>query len=413
MMLRILVLTIIMSFLSVATYAQTPQSDYEIQQSFKSEYADYQRQIENVSSPDTTEALISSIKKFDQKYSQHEELLDKALYPDTYAKRIKNLKESSIKTLSRVKTINNQNQKLEELETQLTSYEQELNQLGQQSDSLKQAIRKSTESEKQLSAMLRKYRKNLEKRDELILTFIDSMVVAYQRMDIEDLQDLNGYEERSRIKSNDALKLLHNISEENIQILEQNAGNLQLDDYMRMAEVNHQYEQMWNRLGDKIFEVYEGDDAETLKTGINNNIRQWNKLLADNTVDAVRAIFEEQQIAVEPFSSDKELYTSLNSFLDRKINQSKENPSKDNYEALQKFQKFWDRVEMEWSDDLVYAGILDKEQLSVLNQKMDSWVQQAQPRSSDILVYFLGGSILLAIALAVMLIREKKNKQPA
>lgn len=261
--------------------------------------------------------------------------------------------------------------------------------------------------------MVREYRQNLEKRDELILTFIDSMVVTYQNMDLGALQELEDYDQKSRIKTDDALKLIHDISEENIQILQRNASKLQLDDYMRMAEVNYQFQAMWNRLGDKIHEVYEGKNADMLAENINDNMNKWNNLLQANTIDAIKNYFAQQDIKAGTFESADEFNTALNSYLDRKIKESRENSSEENYSELQQFKEFWDRVEVRWTSNMAHANVLSREQTSELNQKVDEWTQIAQPRSNNILVYLLGGSVLLAVALGVMLIREKKNKGSA
>lgn len=405
--------TVVIGLLSSTLYAQQAQSDYEIQQTFKEQYADYEQQVENVSSPDSAEKLIEAIKQFDQNFSEHEELLDKALYPDSYDEQMESLKKSSIQTLNKVETIAEQQKQLNKLETQVASYEENLDQLNKQTDSLKTAIRQSTESEKELSNMVRQYRQNLEKRDELILTFIDSMVVTYQDMDLDALQEIEDYDQKSRIKTNDALKLIHDISEQNLQVLQQNASKLQIDDYMRMAEVNNQFQAMWDRLGNKIHEVYEGDNADMLAENINGNIDEWNSLLQTNSVEAMKDYFAQQDIEVGTFESAGEFNTALHSYLDSKIKESRDNPSEENYKNLQQFKKFWDRVEVQWTSNLAHANVLSREQTSELNQKVDEWTEIAQPQSNNILVYLLGGSVLLAVALGVMLIREKKNNGSA
>lgn len=408
-----ILVTVVIGLFSSTLYAQQAQSDYEIQQTFKEQYADYEQQVDNVSSPDSAKKLIEAIKQFDQNFSEHKELLDKALYPDKYDQQMESLKKSSVHTLDKVETITEQRKQLNKLETQVASYEENLNQLNKHTDSLKTAIRRSTESEKELSNMVGQYRQNLEKRDELILTFIDSMVVTYQDMDLEALKEMEDYDQKSRIKTNDALKLIHDISEQNIQVLEQNASKLQIDDYMRMAEVNNQFQAMWDRLGNKIHEVYEGENADMLAENINGNIDKWNSLLQTNSVEAMKDYFAQQGIEADTFESAGEFNTALHSYLDSKIKESRDNPSEANYKDFQQFKKFWDRVEVQWTSNLAHANVLSRNQTSELNQKVDEWNQIAQPRSNNILVYLLGGSVLLAVALGVMLIREKKNNGSA
>lgn len=405
-------LTLLIGLFSTVTYAQS-QSDYEIQQKFKERYSNFQQQLEDITEPDSAEYLIEEIKEFDQTYGEHEELLDNALYPDSYEGQIGELKKASIRTLDRVETINKQNKKLDDLESQVASYEENIGELNDQADSLKSAIQKSTQSERELSTMLSEYRQSLEKRDELILTFIDSMVVTYQEMDLEALEDIENYEERSRIESNDALKLIHDISDENIGILERNSSELELADYMRMAEVNHQFEQMWNRLGDKIRNVYDGDNADMLAQNIDSNMEEWNNSLTTNTLHKIEDILADNNVSVDSFETSDELYSSLNSYLEDNIAKSEEDRSQEGFEELQRFKEFWDKIEIEWSNNMAYAEVLEREQIASIDKQVDHWTQIAEPRTNNILVYLLGASVLLAVALGVMLIREKQNKRSA
>lgn len=411
MKLQTTILVLFFAFFSVEALAQKTLSDYEIQKSFKAQYADFQQRLDTVSSPDSAQKLIESIKEFDQKYSEHSELLDKALHPDSYEERIEELKESSVMAMDRQEKMTKQTQKLEELETQVSSYEQDLEQLNRETDSLKQAMQKSVESEKELSDMVRQYRQSLEKRDELILAFIDSMVVAYQQMDLQDLEDLENMDQKSRIQSTDALQMIQSISAENLEILKQNAGNLTLEDYMRMAEVQYQFEQMWARLGDKIREVYDGENAEAMAGEVEQNIKEWNNLLKTQTFATLRDSLARNGIEVSGFESSDELYSSLNTYLENKIEESRDRTTEEGYKDFKQFQHFWNRIELQWSRNLVDAGIINQNQMATLNEKVDTWAEVAQPRSNNLLVYLLGATVLLAVALGVLLIRERKNKQ--
>lgn len=412
MKLRIPLLTLLFAFFSFGAVAQSTQSDYEIQKSFKTKYARFQQQVEQVEAPDSAQALIAAIKEFDQQYNKHAELLDKALYPDTYDQRIEKLKRSSVVAMQRLSTIKQQNTKLEELQTQLTSYEKDLQQLNQRSDSLKQAMSKSIQSEKRLSDMLREYRQSLEKRDELILAFIDSIVGTYQKMDLKALEDLENIDEKSRLASNgNALKMIQRITAENLQILQKNTDKLRLQDYMRMAGVQQQFGKMWKQLGDKIVQVYNGNDAKAMAGEVDQNIEKWSQLLKQQTLAALQDTLKQYDVAVGKFQTPDELYSSLDSYLDQQIKQSKKSSSKANYSRFKNFQSFWNNVEVQWSSNLVDAGLLSQPQMATLNDKVDTWGQHAQPGSDNLLVYLLGASVLLAVALGVMLIRERKNNR--
>ncbi|NGP89059.1 hypothetical protein [Fodinibius halophilus] len=407
---QILFLTFICSLLATSVIAQETQSDYEIQKEFKQQYAQFEDKLETVSSPDKAEKLITSIKDFDQKFEDHSKLLNKALHPKTYEQKMKALKRSSVVTKERLTTISQQTKKLDELQTQLASYKTDMNRLNKKNDSLQEAMAKSIKSEKKLSGMLKEYRRNLEKRDDLILAFIDSMVVAYQQMDLEALQDLENIDKKSRIKSNgDALEMIHDISAENLEVLEKNANKLRLQDYMRMAEVQQQFEMMWTRLGDKIQEVYDGENAEMLAKEVERNISQWNQKLKTQTFAALHDTLSDNEVTVDEFKNSTQFYNSLSSYLNKQIKQSKENGSKANFKKFEQFQEFWNRVEMQWSSNFVDSGIIGESDMATLNARVDTWARHAKPNSNNMLVYLLGASVLLAVTLGVMLIREKKT----
>lgn len=258
--------------------------------------------------------------------------------------------------------------------------------------------------------MVRQYRESLEKRDELVLAFIDSMVIAYQQMDLEQLEDLENMDSRSRIQSTDALEMIHGISSENLEILKQNTDKLNLEDYMRMAEVQHQFEQMWTRLGDKIREVYDGENADAMAGEVEQNIDEWNNLLRNQTFSALKDSLAQNGIEVSGFETSDELYTSLNSYLENKIQESRDNTSEEGYQDFKQFQQLWNRIEMQ-SSGFTDAGIISENQMATLDEKVDTWAEVAQPRSNNILVYLLGASVLLALALGFLLFREKNKHQ--
>lgn len=408
---RVTGLTVFLLIFSLATQAQETKSDYEIQKDFQEQYNEIQNRADTVSSVDSAQAIIESIKELESNFEEHADLLNQALYPNTFDEEIEQLRKSSTRTLNRVEERQKRTEKLDELQTQLSTYEDDLEQLNSRTDSLNQAMQESIESEKQLSSMVRNYRNSLEERDELILGFIDSMVVAYQQMDLQSLQNLEDMEEESRLGSDrDVLQMIHAITMENMQILEENSDKLRLEDYMRMGEVQQEFTGMWNSLGNKITEVYQGDNSEQLNSEIDQNLNQWNQSLKDQTYSTLSDTLQAQNIQAENFNSDDQFFNSLNSYLSDQIAQSREDATEEGYNEYQQFQEFWDRVQMEWSSDFVDAGILTSEQMAELDSKVDTWGDHAQPASSNILVYLLGAAVIIALILGVLFIRERQNR---
>lgn len=395
---------------TIAT-AQQVQSDYEIQKEFKEKLTSFQQQLEEADSSEYVKSIVSDVEQFEQNYNEHEELLDQVLYPETFEQKIDELKKSSKLTMNRLVLIEEQNSRMGEMETRLAGYESDLAQLDRRSDSLQQAMQKSVESEKQLSGMVRQYRESLEKRDELVLSFIDSLIIAYEQMDLESATDLENMDAKSRFESNgNALMMLYAISDENIRILKNNSAKLRMEDYMRMADVHASFDRMWTQLGDKITNVYQNDDAEVKAEQIDNNIAEWKSLLKDQIFTSIHGSLIEQGIELQEFSTSEGMYSTITTYLDEEIASSEEGATDENYEKFNRFKDFWNEVELKWASNLQRAEILTGEQLSVINQKIYTWSKHAEPRS-NILVYLFGFSVLAIVTLSIFLVREKSKKK--
>lgn len=393
--------------------AQQTQSDYEIQKEFKEQYIQLQQKIDTVTSVDSLQAIIDSVKMLDQKYSEHEDLLNQALFPDTYEEAMQTLRQSSTITLSRLEERQMRTQKLDSLQNQVASYENNIQQLTSQTDSLRRAMRASIQNEREQAALLETYREGLEQRDELILAFIDSMIVAYQQMDLQSLQDLENLEQRTELETDgNALKLIHRITAENLQILQNNSGQLRLQDYVRMSEVQQEFQQMWLALGEEITGIYSGENSKKLASEIENNINQWEQLLQTQTFSALSDSLQAQGVEVQEFTSAQGLYTSLNNYLNEQITQSQEGASEEDYQEYQEFRDFWNKIELQWGSRLVDAGILTGQQLTEIDSKVDEWAENARPQS-NLLVWLLGIVVIIAIVLAVLFVRERQNRGTA
>ncbi|GAA5520707.1 hypothetical protein LQ318_03155 [Aliifodinibius salicampi] len=405
-------LSVFLLFCTTQSFAQLDEkSDYEIQQSFKAEYEEFQEKIDTVSISDSARAITEDIEAFDETYSPHEELLDKALYPNTYEQQIAELRKASESTANRLAKMEEQDEQLTTLEIRLLAYQEHVHQLTQQADSLKKAMEESIQSERQLSGMVQNYRQNLEERDELILAFIDSTVVAYEQMDLEALAQLEELNKKRRLDDNgDVLTLLRDISAENVNILEENTSRLYLEDYMRMYEVQQRFDRMWSQLGDKITEVYGGDNAETLSQEVNNNLQEWEQLLQENTLASMQDSLREKGINIDGLNNKSEFYASLNSYLDSAIQRSKEGASQTDYEHYRSFQDFWNPIERRWSSNFVNADFMTDDQMMTISEKTDTWSRHAEPESNTMLYLFIGTGII-ALILGGFLIREKRSKK--
>lgn len=411
---RISLFTVLFVVISLGASAQKMQSDYQIQQEFKDQYRQYQQQLRQASSPAQIDSLVTSIRQFDQTYSNHTELLNKALHPDTYEQKMEQLKKSSVRTKQQLTIIQEQNKNLQQLQTKLAGYEENLTDLNQRTDSLETVLDQSSANKRQLSRTVQQYKNSLEKRDQLLLAFIDSMTAAQKQLNaaVADSMMENPTEKRRINTGENALEMMSNVSDEHLNMLQTQAADLELNDYMRMAEVQYKFEQMWNQLGNQITEVYEGENSDQLANKVDENIKRWNKVLHAQIFSSLNGYFDQKNIAVSDFETPDGFYRSLSGYLDNHIAQTKKERTDELHQQYKTFEQFWDKLKLDWSDTIIASGLMTNGEIQTINGKVTQWAGLSQDRANNnLLVYLLGGTVLLAVALGVMLVREKKTEQ--
>lgn len=389
---------------------QEVKSDYEIQQNFKNQYNDINSKLTNTQSTDSVNALIERVKTLEQNFSEHEELLDVALYPETFSDKMDGLKRRVLASKNQITTIEQQEEQLQELTQQMTSYDTRLDDLNDRTDSLRRAMQKSLQSEKQLTSMVRRYRKSLEQRDELILSFVDSVMITYQKLKVETMQDLENAKKRARFNADgNALKMVMNIADENLTIL--NSGqDLTAGDYLRMNAVQQQFENMWDKVGENLVEIYAEGDKQQARENIGSAISKWNEEVSAKTWTSINASFDSAGIDLPKFNDNETFYQTLDSYLAESIKASEKGSGGTSLKNYKAFSNFWSgRVQADWTPYIIEANVLSNEQMASIDNQLSIWASNAEPDSNNLLVYLLGFSILAIVALGIMLAREKKD----
>lgn len=390
---------------------QQPRSDYEIQQEFKKQYKEISNNLEEADSSAAVRELMEEVKKLEESYASHEELLNKALYPDTFEEEMRQLKKRVIASERQLAVIEQQEQKLQELSQKMTSYDSQLETLNNRTDSLQNAMQKSIKSERQLAALNRRYRENLEQRDDLILSFVDSVMITYQNLNIESMQDLENAQKKARFNSDgNALKMILTIAKENIALLESNS-DLTTEEYLRMSSVQQEFQTMWNKVGDKLVNIYAEGDKEKARKSVSEAIATWSKKVASQAWASINSSFDKAGIQLPKFTDNETFYETLSSYLSESIESSKNDGSKEKLQNYRNFSSFWtNKVQTDWSPYMIDANVLSSRQMASIDQQLEQWAGNAEPRS-NLLIYLLGISVLAIVALGVMLAREKRGKK--
>ena len=389
--------------------AQDVESDYEIQKNFKQEVKQINQRIESATTVDEARQLVQRVENVKKNFNGHEQLLDKALYPDTYDEVVGDL-DSRVTTLhKRLATIDEQRQRLQKLSDRLAGLEGRLESLSNRSDSLRKNLQETTRSEQQLSNTLARYRESLRERDQLILSIIDSVLVAYQGLTSSEVEALESAEGETPMEADgNAIELLQTIAQQNIEFLN---NNPQLDarEGVRMYAVQQQFEEMWNRVGDKLVAIYGGSNKDQTRRNVQEVISTWNERISNVLWPNLHEAFAQNNIELSRFTDSRSFFNALNSYLDQGIQTSRENGGQENYTRFQNFSGFWaGTVKANWSDYLLKGEILSSQQMASIDQKVNEWAAIAKPQS-NLFVYLLGLSVLIIIVLGVMLVRKNSG----
>lgn len=399
------------ALLFATTQAFAQISDYQIKKNFDESYASLNMAVQNVMEVSKLDSLQNEISNLEYRNESHEEMLDHALYPETFDSSIDKLKQLAQSAQQRLLIIESQNEKLAELSGELSNYKTELAILSNQSDSLRKAISNSEESEEDLSTLVRRYRKNIKDRDEMVLNMVDSLFIMYKDLEAENLSELSSKLKARKISSGDnPLKLIESMIEDNVAILKANNESLQTEDYLRMYVVQNRFDEIWNQIGMDMANIYGGNESGKWKSNIDSKIKDWKASASKNMWDSMDAYLEENNVDLGAFDNNASFYAAIENFVNKATDASKEKVmTQVNYDDFQAFYDIWNgKIKNEWGNYVQQGEVLTMSQISTIDSEVMGWKEQAEPRSLVIPILF-GLSLITIVGLVIVLARMKSE----
>ena len=149
---------------------------------------------------------------------------------------------------------------ISELETKVSELNMQIDDLNKRNVELMAKVRDLTEQSKidknkiaQLQRSVAALRSSLRKRDELVMSMIDSLMPA----DFRNSGTLSNQEKQgvfSEAQKKNIIENVQNAIDENIRFLK--VTNLKPDDIKSIKEKQQQFEKTWKSFGPKIIEIY-------------------------------------------------------------------------------------------------------------------------------------------------------------
>ncbi|GAB5408844.1 MAG: hypothetical protein BalsKO_12090 [Balneolaceae bacterium] len=357
------------------------QSDFEITTQFDRDYQVITTELTNAQSVKTIDSLKKEIIFFDDEYFEHSKLLDHALYPDTFKSKISELQKKANSAEQRLLIIENQSERLVKLSQEVAYYKSEIAFLNSRADSLRKAIASSQVSEQQLTDLVKRYRENLELRDELIIDVVDSLMVTYSGMTSRKIVEISDQVESGRILGNNPLEMLESIIEENIEYASVTNRTLSLEDHLRMYTVQHHFEDVWNQIDDKMLAAYGGQKKVEWNSNITSKMKDWRMVTSQKMWNSMDQYLEFSDMELGAFDNNYSFFIALDSFIKEAQKKSEDEIiSTESYQDYKKFQEFWSgKVKNEWSNLIKDSEILTIAQISVIDEQLTNWESVARP----------------------------------
>lgn len=380
------------------------QSDYQIQQDYRTDISELLNRVELAVTAEELEEVESEIDALEQQYSEYSEIINAALYPETFTGMLSNLRDIHQAAYNNLSVIEQLNEQIVVLSTEMDEFRNRLTQMTQETTSLRQQIERGEANEQRQASLIRQYRQNIEQRDSFVAEFLQELLSKYQRMGVGTQQEIA--ENVDRLDQN-PLDMIRTIISEYIQIADQSTG-LQTPDYVAMRAQYGYFEGVWSQIDQRLTNTFAPDRPVETVQEISDMLAAWLASVDHKLWDSMSTAFNQNGINLQPFVTPGDFYTSLNTFVDRAYEISLESNNESDYEVFRNFREFWNTtVKASWGEALITGNILTPAQIAAIDLKLNDWGEAAQP-TSNLMFILLLISIAVIVLLVVLLIVRKK-----
>ncbi|REL38223.1 hypothetical protein DYD21_06340 [Rhodohalobacter sp. SW132] len=394
-------LAALLLFASASVMAQ--QSDYQVQQDFRADYNEITDRINSAASSDDVSDINDQIDQLEADYSGYEELLNAALYPDTFEDRVAILRTSLGGAESNIEVVNELNERIEGLQAEIDEFRTQIAQMDEDSEAVRQRLERASANERRLSGLVTQYRQNLESRDEFVSDFLENLLNRYQAMDSQTQSEIA---EASESLEDDPLSLLRTILSEYINQADRETG-LEAQDYLRMRAQHAYFETVWDRVGSRMANAYASDSPVQAEQEITDLLAAWQASVDNKLWNALSTAFNQNGIELPAFTSENAFNNALNSFVDNASATAREQNEEADVQLYESFSNYWNNtVKSDWGEYLTTGNVLSQGQIASIDVKLGDWARSAEPVSNLMFILFLI-SLAVIIGLIVLLVTKK------
>lgn len=385
------------------TTAFAQQSDYRIQQDFRAEYNDIVQSIDDATSSDDVSEISDAIDELEADYSGYTELLNAALYPETFSQRISDLRDRLTGSENSIVVVEELNERIAQLQAEMEDLRNQVTEMDEQAAALRQRIDRSAANERRLSALVTQYRQNIEARDAFVIEFLEDLLSRYEGLDAQTQSDLA---EASENMEDNPLAIVQTILSEYINQADMDS-NLEAPDYVRMRAQHAYFSEVWEDIGERMANTYASENPVEARQEITDLLSTWEASINNKLWNALSTAFNQNGIELQSFSNGDDFAVALNAYVDNEIETAVAENDEANYESYQQFSDFWNsRVKGDWGELLNDGNVLSQTQMAEIDVKLGDWSRNAEPQSNLMFILFLI-SLAVILGLIVLLVTKK------
>jgi hypothetical protein len=403
--------------LLIMQYAVAQESDFAVKKSFEERSAAVKVRIESATNTGQLDSLKYELDGMDLDFAAHAAFLDQALFPETFASKMNDLRALQSRTLEKNTTIQTQNAQIEEMETAVQSLTSRLDTLTAQKDRLFTELQQNKANVAALRETVRRLQNTLALKDKLLFTLVDSLFMPYGK-DLAQTSDLQRDALATKIEKTGVITRVYDIAADNVRFLE--ATSLQGKDFANLIDHYNQFSGRWRGLSEKMDAVYlssreaQQAAAARTKTGtkapstistaptaqVDSLMAEWNARLRSAFWSTLEKEFSSKGVVLPPFSDAPGFSTSIRTHAET-LKNSGDDPTVFVDEVWKT------RIDKEWRDALSRDGMLGKEEYAALDKTVGELA-----RSKFDLKFVLYIGIIALVALVLWWLLARKPKPP-
>jgi len=387
----------------VSSTVVAQQSDYQIQQDFRAEYSELVNRVDNAVSSEDLEGLNADIDGLEADYSEYSDIIDAALYPETFSDKISDLRSRYAASEQNISVIEQLNERIRGMMDELDQFRDQMSNLDEEQADLKQQLDRSSANERRQAALIRQYRQNLEQRDAFVTEFLENLMTKYQSMDASTQSEIA--DAAQRLEDN-PVKVLKTIISEYTSTADQ-SSDLTSADYLVMRAQHGYFVNVWDRIGDRLTNTFTPDSPVQERQEVSDLLAAYQASVDNKLWDALSTSFNQNGIELGAFTSSDTFFDALGIYVRDAAESAVESNSEEDYEAYRNFANYWNStVKGQWGELLVEGNVLTTAQMAEIDVQLGTWGENAPPTSNLMFILFLI-SLAVIIGLVVLLVTKK------